>query len=52
VGAHRALWTSPSHRANMLSRDFERVGIAVARGPRGDAWVVETFAGGLAFSDE
>jgi hypothetical protein len=43
--AHRALWASPSHRANMLRRDFDRVGIAVARDDRGDSWVVETFTG-------
>ncbi len=45
--AHRALWASPSHRANVLRREFERVGVAVSRDGRGDAWVVETFAGGL-----
>jgi uncharacterized protein YkwD len=45
--AHRALWASPSHRANLLRREFESVGVAVARDDRGDAWVVETFAGGL-----
>ena len=43
--AHRALWASPSHRANMLRRDFDRVGIAVVNGDHGDAWVVETFTG-------
>jgi uncharacterized protein YkwD len=43
--AHRALWASPSHRANMLRRDFDRVGVAVARDERGEAWIVETFAG-------
>jgi uncharacterized protein YkwD len=42
--AHRSLWASPSHRANMLRRDFERVGVGVVRGERGDVWVVETFA--------
>ncbi|HLK37432.1 MAG TPA: CAP domain-containing protein [Polyangiaceae bacterium] len=43
--AHRMLWASPSHRANMLGASFDRVGVAVARDPRGDAWVVEEFAG-------
>jgi uncharacterized protein YkwD len=42
--AHRALWASPSHRANMIRRDFARFGVAVARDARGDAWVVETFS--------
>jgi uncharacterized protein YkwD len=45
--AHRALWGSPSHRANLLRREFEHIGVAVCRDERGDAWVVETFAGGL-----
>lgn len=45
--AHRALWASPSHRANMLRRDFEDVGVAAVRDERGDVWVVETFASGL-----
>jgi len=45
--AHRAIWASPSHRANVLRSDFDRLGVAVARDERGDAWVVETFAGGL-----
>jgi uncharacterized protein YkwD len=42
--AHRALWASPSHRANMIRRDFERFGVAVARDARGEAWIVETFS--------
>jgi uncharacterized protein YkwD len=45
--AHRALWASPSHRANMLRREFDRVGVGVVRDERGDAWVVETFAEAL-----
>jgi uncharacterized protein YkwD len=45
--AHRALWASPSHRANLLGRAFERLGIAVVRDDHGDVWAVETFAGGL-----
>jgi len=45
--AHRAIWDSPSHRTNVLRRDVDRVGIAVARDERGDAWVVEAMAGGL-----
>lgn len=45
AGAHRALWASPSHRANLLRRDLDHVGVAVVRDDRGDAWVVEEFAG-------
>jgi len=45
--AHRALWASPSHRANLLGAGFDRVGVGVARDERGDAWVAETFAGRL-----
>jgi uncharacterized protein YkwD len=44
AGAHRALWGSPSHRANMTRRDFDRVGLAVVRDGDGGVWVVETFA--------
>jgi uncharacterized protein YkwD len=42
--AHRALYDSPSHRANLLSPTFERLGIGVARGPDGSVWVTEEFA--------
>ncbi len=45
--AHSALWASPSHRANMLRRDFDRVGLAVVRDDRGEVWAVETFASRL-----
>jgi len=45
--AHRALWASPSHRANLLGGEYDRVGVGVARDERGDAWVTESFAGGL-----
>jgi uncharacterized protein YkwD len=38
--AHRALWASPSHRANLLG-GFARAGVAVVRDDKGDAWVVE-----------
>ncbi len=43
--AHRALWASPAHRANLLSTRFDRAGVGVVRDEHGDAWVVETFAG-------
>lgn len=45
--AHRAMWSSPSHRANTLRPDFDRLGVAAARDERGDVWAVELFASGL-----
>jgi uncharacterized protein YkwD len=45
--AHRALWASLSHRANLLGREYDRVGVAVVRDSHGDVWAVETFTGGL-----
>ncbi|HEY5077754.1 MAG TPA: CAP domain-containing protein, partial [Acidimicrobiia bacterium] len=45
--AQAALWASPSHRANMLRRDFDRLGVAVVRDGRGEVWAVETFASDL-----
>jgi uncharacterized protein YkwD len=47
VLVHRSLWASPSHRANLLRREFNRIGLAVVRDEHGDAWAVETLAGGL-----
>jgi uncharacterized protein YkwD len=43
--AHRSLWASPSHRANLLRREFRRVGVSVVHDERGDVWLVEAFAG-------
>jgi hypothetical protein len=40
--AHRALWESPSHRGNMLSRHFRRIGVGVVK-KDGVVWVVELF---------
>jgi uncharacterized protein YkwD len=45
--AHRALYASPSHRANLLRADFDRVGVAVVDDPDGSVWVAELFASGL-----
>jgi uncharacterized protein YkwD len=42
--AHRALWQSPSHRANLLRADWRSAGYAVAEEADGSAWVVELFA--------
>ena len=39
--AHRALWESPSHRANLLRADFVRAGIGVAEDADGWVWVCE-----------
>jgi uncharacterized protein YkwD len=40
--AHRILWQSPSHRANVLG-DFDRVGVAVVEDEGGTVWVCELF---------
>lgn len=42
--AHRALWASPSHRDNLLHRDFDALGVGVARDRDGSVWVCELFA--------
>jgi uncharacterized protein YkwD len=42
--AHRSLWGSPSHRANLLRADMRRVGVGVARDDRGEVWAVEELA--------
>lgn len=42
--SHRAMWTSPSHRANMLRRDFDRIGVGVVRDAQGQVWAVEEFS--------
>lgn len=42
---HRALWESPSHRANMLHARYDRVGVAARRDARGRVWVTQVFAG-------
>lgn len=42
--AHRVLWASPSHRANVLSAEFTHVGVAETRAPEGGVVVCEMFA--------
>lgn len=42
--AHRALWSSPSHRGNMLDGRFRRAGTAVAKSDDGRSWVAVLFA--------
>jgi uncharacterized protein YkwD len=44
VLAHRALWSSPSHRDNLLQPRFDRVGVGVSSDPDGSVWVAELFA--------
>jgi uncharacterized protein YkwD len=44
VGAQRATWASPSHRANILQGRFDLLGIGVAADDRGSLWVCEVFA--------
>ena len=44
--AHRALYASPSHRANMLDARFTKVGIAVVIDPKtSDLWVAQMYGG-------
>jgi len=43
--AHRQIWNSPSHRANLLSDKFTSTGVAVVRDARGELWIAEEFGG-------
>ncbi|MGD0675664.1 MAG: CAP domain-containing protein [Polyangiaceae bacterium] len=45
--AHEAIWSSPSHRANLVRSQFDRIGIAVVRDDRSEVWAVEELAAGL-----
>lgn len=45
VGAHRALWASPSHRGNLLLKDFSKIGLAVVKSSDGRVWVTQLFGG-------
>ncbi len=45
--AHRALYESPSHRANLLRGEFDHIGVAVLGDADGSVWVAEVFAAGL-----
>jgi uncharacterized protein YkwD len=42
--AHRVLWSSPSHRQNLLTRRFDHLGVGLASDPDGTLWVAEVFA--------
>ncbi|MBK6515155.1 MAG: CAP domain-containing protein [Polyangiaceae bacterium] len=41
--AHRALWLSPSHRANLLDARFKRLGLGLTKSEDGRVWVTELF---------
>lgn len=41
--AHQALMASPSHRGNILSKDFRAVGLSVLTDGEGNVWVTEVF---------
>lgn len=45
--AHRALYGSPSHRANLLRGGFDRVGLGATTDEDGSVWVTEVFAADL-----
>jgi uncharacterized protein YkwD len=42
--AHRALMSSPGHRANILEPRFTRIGLGVTRSAAGEFWVTEMFS--------
>ena len=44
AGAQRAIWASPSHRANILQGRFDLLGVGVAADGRGSLWVCEVFS--------
>jgi uncharacterized protein YkwD len=45
--AHRALYASPSHRANLVRADYTHLGVAAVEDPDGTVWVAEIFAADL-----
>jgi uncharacterized protein YkwD len=44
-GLHEAFMDSPGHRANVLSRAYDRVGVGLVRDSRGVIWVTVLFLG-------
>jgi uncharacterized protein YkwD len=42
--AHRVIWASPSHRANLLYPEFDKIGIGVAMDADGGVWACQLFA--------
>ncbi len=46
LGAHRAIYASPSHRSNLLEGRFTKVGIGVAVDAKtGELWVTQMYGG-------
>lgn len=43
--AHRAVWSSPSHRGNLLDTRFSSLGVAVVRDAKNRVWVAQLFGG-------
>jgi uncharacterized protein YkwD len=43
ASAHQALVQSPGHLANIVNATYNKVGVAVVRGPDGRLFVVEQF---------
>jgi uncharacterized protein YkwD len=44
--AQRAIYASPSHRANVLDARFKKVGLGVATDPKtGYLWIAELYGG-------
>jgi uncharacterized protein YkwD len=44
LGAQRAIWASPSHRANILQGRFDSLGVGVTADAQGFLWVCEVFS--------
>lgn len=42
---HRAFMDSAGHRENLLFARYEKMGIGIVRGPKGEWWVTEMFLG-------
>lgn len=40
---HAAFMKSPGHRANVLDRDYNQIGMAVVKDSKGRYWIVEVF---------
>ena len=46
AAVHAAFMASPSHRKNLMSTKYDRIGVGTATGPDGRVWVAHVFAGG------
>jgi uncharacterized protein YkwD len=44
LSIHNAFVASPSHRANLVNRNYTHMGVGVAKDSAGRVWVVEVFA--------